>query len=508
MAAEGSSLADLCHEMTCPICLDYFQEPVMLDCGHNFCRACLARCWGEPRPGAFCPQCREACQPRGFRPNRQLANVVGIAQKLQEGGPGAAGRWGACQEHREPLKLFCHHDQAPICVVCDRSEAHQAHRVVPAEEAAREYKEKIKIQLKSLEKKRERFMDWKETQESRSQECMLEEEKQKVRSAIGKMRKILEEKEQAWLSQLEEMEKEMKERKEENVRRLSEEISHLSRLITEMEGKCQQPSNEFLQDLQCTLNRYKKEQVEHAGGLFSWLERRLTTCSQKSSALGRAVEKCAESLEEALKKESLEALDQALNKGSLKRMRHRADVILDPDTAHPQLVVSPDLRSVRWGGKKQDLLDNPGRFENMFSVLGHGQFSSGKHWWEVEVEVEEMEAEKARALWAVGVAPDSVVRKGVRTVPTPEEGFLVVGKLFAGSFSSGQLKAFTSPNWTTLTLSQEPRKIRVSLDYEERCVEFFDADTDDLIFTFPSASFSGEIIRPFFFLAGNIRMNC
>lgn len=170
--------------------------------------------------------------------------------------------------------------------------------------------------------------------------------------------------------------------------------------------------------------------------------------------------------------------------------------------------MSPDLKTVRWGGKRQDILDNPERFENMFSVLGHRKFSSGKHSWEVEVEVDEMEEEKTRALWAVGVAPDSVMRKGRRTVPTPEEGFLVVGKLLAGSFSSGQLKAFTSPDMTTLTLNQEPRKIRVSLDYEDSCVEFFDADTDDLIFTFPSASFSGQTIRPFFFLAGNVRMNC
>ncbi|XP_060094713.1 zinc finger protein RFP-like [Heteronotia binoei] len=507
MAARGS-LTDLCNEMSCPICLEYFREPVILDCGHNFCQACLTQCWGESGTGASCcPECRETFQQRHFKPNRHLANVVEIARKLQEGKL-AEGTRGVCEKHQEPLKLFCNDDQAPICVVCDRSKEHKAHSVVPAEEAAQEYKEKIKILLMSLEKKREQFVNWKEIQELRSQEFMLEEDKQKVRSAIGRMHKILEEKEHEWLSQLEEMEKQMEKKKEENVGRLSEEISHLSRLITEMEGKCQQPSHEFLQDLKSTLNRYKKEQVEHAVGLSTWLQWRLTACSQKCSALGKAVEKCAESLEEVLKEECLEALDQALNKGSLKRMRHRVNVILDPDTAHPCLIVSPDLKSVRWGSKKHDILDSPEQFENMFCVLGHGKFSSGKHWWEVEVEVEEMEEAKMRALWAVGVAPDSVMRKGGRTVPTPEEGFLVVGKLFTGSLSSGQLQAFTSPNWTTLTLNHEPRKIRVSLDHEESCVEFFDADTDDLIFTFPSASFSGEMIRPFFFLAGNIRMNC
>uniref|UniRef100_A0A8C3H5Q4 RING-type domain-containing protein n=1 Tax=Chrysemys picta bellii TaxID=8478 RepID=A0A8C3H5Q4_CHRPI len=32
--------------MTCPICLEYFKDPVSLDCDHNFCRACITQCWG------------------------------------------------------------------------------------------------------------------------------------------------------------------------------------------------------------------------------------------------------------------------------------------------------------------------------------------------------------------------------------------------------------------------------------------------------------------------------
>lgn len=31
----------------CPICLNYFEDPVAIGCGHNFCRRCVTQLWGE-----------------------------------------------------------------------------------------------------------------------------------------------------------------------------------------------------------------------------------------------------------------------------------------------------------------------------------------------------------------------------------------------------------------------------------------------------------------------------
>ncbi|XP_061478099.1 butyrophilin subfamily 1 member A1-like, partial [Rhineura floridana] len=187
-------------------------------------------------------------------------------------------------------------------------------------------------------------------------------------------------------------------------------------------------------------------------------------------------------------------------------------VTLDPDTAHPLLVVCDDQKSVMWRGEKQDLPKNPERFEKMFCVLGCERFTSGRHCWEVEVE-----AGWKETMWAVGVAKESVQRKGVVGF-CPKKGFWAVGKDFSVSVFPGQFWAFRSskPNllklrwfWETpLTLSREPRKIRVSLDYEEGCVKFFDADTNESVFTFTSASFSGEEVRPFFWLNAGVVLKC
>ncbi|XP_065254589.1 stonustoxin subunit alpha-like [Emys orbicularis] len=166
------------------------------------------------------------------------------------------------------------------------------------------------------------------------------------------------------------------------------------------------------------------------------------------------------------------------------------NVTLDPVTAHPELVLSEDRRSVSRGHEKQSSSDNPERFDYLLSVLGSEGFNSGKRSWQVKVEG------GADGDWAVGVARQSVQRKE-EVGFTPEEGVWVVQKWG----SARDYRAHTSPV-TRLSLSREPSRIRVSLDYEEGLVAFNYADDLAPIFTFPRASFNGEKIFPFFWVWG------
>ncbi|CAM5097461.1 unnamed protein product [Natator depressus] len=194
MAAENP-VESLQEEATCPVCLEYFREPVTLECGHNFCRACIAQCWVGSDTAASCPQCRETVQQRNLRPNRQLANVVEIAKRLSlQAAKGARGD-GVCGEHQEALKLFCEEDQTPICVICRESRAHCAHTVVPIQEAAQEYKDKIQAHLQTLREEREKLLGFKEAGEKRGQEYLKQTEtkRQKIVSEFQKLRWFLEE---------------------------------------------------------------------------------------------------------------------------------------------------------------------------------------------------------------------------------------------------------------------------------------------------------------------------
>nr|XP_038043647.1 butyrophilin subfamily 1 member A1-like [Anas platyrhynchos] len=163
-------------------------------------------------------------------------------------------------------------------------------------------------------------------------------------------------------------------------------------------------------------------------------------------------------------------------------------VTLDPDTAHPQLVLSQDNCSVRCESEWQQVPDTPERFDYRWCVLGHEEFREGRHCWLVEVEGERLK----NSLWAVGVARKSVKRKGYFK-RSPEEG------IWAVEYYEGHLTSLTSPR-TPLSMSPVPTRIWVCLDCTLGQVSFINADNGVQIFTFTAVSFNGESIRPWFWV--------
>ncbi|XP_024070579.1 zinc finger protein RFP-like [Terrapene carolina triunguis] len=473
MAAENP-VESLQDEATCPICLEYFTEPVTLGCGHNFCRACITQCWEGSDIAVYCPQCRETVQQRNLRLNRQLANMVEIAKRLSLQAKKGSGVEKVCEKHQEPLKLFCEEDQTPICLVCDRSRAHRAHAVVPIEDVPQEYKEKIQAHLKTLREEREKLLGLKVNGEERSQEYLkqTQTERQKILLEFQQLRQFLEEQERLLLAQLEKLDKEIVKTQNDNVTKLSEEISRLSELISEMEGKCQKPASEFLQDVRLTLSRCEKGKFQQPVAISPELEKRLSDFSQKTVALMETLRKF---------KDTPSALERKRGE-SHGSIRH-ANVTLDPNMAHPQCILSKNQKSVRWEDTQQDLPNKPERFYIDPCVQGWEGFTSERHCWEVEV--------GSGGYW---VARESVRRKG-RISFSPEEGIWTVEPW------EDQCHALTSPV-THLPLSHVPRRIQVCLDSELGQVTFFDAGNKAPIFTFPPASVTGGRIRPWLQVLG------
>uniref|UniRef100_A0A8C0IWA6 Zinc finger protein RFP-like n=1 Tax=Chelonoidis abingdonii TaxID=106734 RepID=A0A8C0IWA6_CHEAB len=446
MAAE-SPVESLQEEATCPVCLEYFTEPVTLECGHNFCRACIFQCWEGSYTAASCPQCRETVQQRNLRPNRQLANMVEITKQLSLQAAKGAGGDGVCGEHQEALKLFCEEDQTSICLICRESQAHRAHTVVPIQEAAQEYK----VQSCSLHERTPGAIPV-ANQLFPCFHKQTQTERQKIVSEFQQLRQFLDEQEQLLLAQLEKLDEDIVRIHDENVNKLSKQISHFCVQISATKEKCRKPASEFLQVRLREKQRCEKRKFQEPEVISSELEERVSGFSQKIIAL-------------------LEAL---------------MNVTLDPDTAHPQLVLSENQKSVRWGDTQQRLPDNPERFDYDPCVLGCEGFTSGRHCWEVEV--------GDGGCWAVGVARESVGRKGQISC-SPERGIWAVEWL-------GQFQALTSPV-TPLCLNQAPSRIQVCLDCDQGQVTFIDAGDEAPIFTFPPGSIPGERIRPWLWVGGS-----
>ncbi|XP_065274297.1 E3 ubiquitin-protein ligase TRIM39-like [Emys orbicularis] len=456
--ALANPLEKLQEETICSICLEYMSDPVSIDCGHNFCRACIATYCQEKGLGASgpgsCPQCRAAFHKSNVRPNKQLANIVETIKQL--GQPPAKGQPEAlCRKHEEKLKLFCEEDGEAICVVCRESLEHRPHTVYPIEEAAQVYKIKLQKSLERLLKEVDEIQKHAMVERTKTQECkeVVKKKRERIVTEFGKLHQLLAEEEKLLLQKLEQEEKIILQRINENLTKLLELRSSLDKLILEIREKFQQSADGLLKDMKSTLSRCE-------------------------AVTFQAPEACAVAL-----KENYSIPEHCLGMRNLLK-KFKEDVTLDPETAHPELILSDDRKSVRRGGKKLilSLFDNPKRFNASPLVLGVQAFSTGRRYWEVQV------GDKIE--WGLGLCRESASRKGT-VVLSPKNGYWVL-RLQSG----GKYEALTSP-LTSLHLSVRPRRVGIFLDYKAGEITFYNVTDRDHIYTFTD-QFSGPL-RPLFF---------
>uniref|UniRef100_A0A8C4XDA0 B30.2/SPRY domain-containing protein n=1 Tax=Erpetoichthys calabaricus TaxID=27687 RepID=A0A8C4XDA0_ERPCA len=161
--------------------------------------------------------------------------------------------------------------------------------------------------------------------------------------------------------------------------------------------------------------------------------------------------------------------------------RMRADVTFDPETANPYLIVSEDGKEVRHTDTRQRVTDNPKRFDCCVNVLAREGFTSGRHYWEVEV--------GGKTKWTLGVARESVNRKGDITL-SPDDGFWTVWLR-----NENEYKALHDSS-VILPLRVKPQTVGVFLDYDEGQVSFYNAQSRSHLYTFTD-SFT-EPLYPYF----------
>uniref|UniRef100_A0A8C4T7Y3 Butyrophilin subfamily 1 member A1 n=1 Tax=Erpetoichthys calabaricus TaxID=27687 RepID=A0A8C4T7Y3_ERPCA len=161
--------------------------------------------------------------------------------------------------------------------------------------------------------------------------------------------------------------------------------------------------------------------------------------------------------------------------------RMRADVTFDPETADPYLIVSEDGKEVRDTDTWQRGTDNPKRFGHSVIVLAREGFTSGRHYWEVEV--------GGKTKWTLGVARESVNRKGEITL-SPYNGYWTVCLRNENEYEANTDCPLHLP------LRVKPQTVGVFLDYDEGQVSFYNAQSRSHLYTFTD-SFT-EPLYPFF----------
>ncbi|KAK5599144.1 hypothetical protein CRENBAI_025464, partial [Crenichthys baileyi] len=344
-----------------------------------------------------------------------------------------------CEKHSEVPYLFCENEQRAVCPICEFS-LHQSHKVVPIEQAVSELKEQLKSDLKSLQDKRNKHTQVEKTYDEviqHSNKQVLSTERQ-IRAEFNKLHQFLKEEEDSRLAAL----REEKEQKGKTIiremKKIREQISSLSDIISAVEEDLQKDNMSFL-------SSYKATQIR--------------TRVQSSPSDPQLVSGALIDVAKHLGNLSFRVWEK------MKEKVHFSPVILDPNTASRWLHLSDDLTSVRRGDAEQQLPDNPERNTEYANVFGSDGFSSGKHSWEVEV--------GDHPVWTVGLAKESVDRKGETYVSSKYGIWCLLHR--EGKYTNGLGK--------TLTVKKSLQRIRVQLDYDGGEVSFSNSEDMSLIFT-------------------------
>ncbi|XP_059813921.1 zinc-binding protein A33-like [Hypanus sabinus] len=329
---------------------------------------------------------------------------------------------------------------------------------MPIKEAVKIYTDQIKSSLDSLTKKKSDFQEKEQQQKEkisgvREQSHSLQSH---VTSQFAELRQIITEKEQSLLRHLRKEEKRILNPMEKNLREIQENIRFIQEEITKLKEQMDQKDSVIFLKAEARRNRRINDDIQELSVIDE------TQPVEKFDHLY---------LLKTVLRETLDAIN-------------RVSVTLDVETASPDLEVSEDRKSVRLTGTWTDLPDTGKRFTIWPCVLGSEGFTSGRHYWEVEV--------TGNRYWCLGVAAESGERKG-GVILCPENGFWIIGRrgdVLHRDFDV--ILDLTSPEFR-LVACPIPGRVGVYLSYESGTVSFYNAETKSHLHTFTGNKFTGKL---------------
>ncbi|XP_037378714.1 E3 ubiquitin-protein ligase TRIM34-like isoform X1 [Talpa occidentalis] len=468
MAMASNILVNIQEEVTCPICLDLLKEPLSLDCGHSFCRACITANNKESaatrEEKSSCPVCRISYEPGHLRPNRHLANIVEQLRGVKMSPEGEQEK-ELCVRHGEKLLLFCKQDGKVICWLCERSQEHRGHQTFLIEEIVQEYKEKLQGTLEQMREKLQEsgHLEAEVKERTTSWKSQIQSERQGVQAEFAELRGLLDLAEQKELQNLNKEEEVILHKLAEDESELVQQSQLISVLISDLEHRLEASDIDMLQDVTDIIQRcwdftVKKPKTfpEQPGRVFQAPDLRAMLRGLTDLASVRC---CWVDVTLNLTSNGHSVAISA-NKREVKSLWDNIPVTKYPNYYYGDFS----------GDKKY-----PNYYYGDYSVLGSPFFKNGKHYWEVDV--------SNKSSWILGVCGENHCKRNVNNPPNNQNIYGGLQPRFCiwaiGLQNQSEYHAFDDetqsqkPKMLSLSMKVPPSRVGVFLDYEAGTVSFY-----------------------------------
>ncbi|XP_030622893.1 E3 ubiquitin/ISG15 ligase TRIM25 [Chanos chanos] len=439
----------LAQELSCPICLQLFSDPVTLPCGHNYCMDCISAATpsDNPKSPARCPECREEYNsPDQLQRNFKLSGIVDGYRSAMEGGglktmeeeeqktvvtcdqcldgpmpavkrclrcevslclghlqrheerhqsrghvladPIVQDPMERCQLHRKKLEFVCGLDRTFLCTTCVVEGTHQNHEILTVEAADGEMRHLLGVHAKATTDRLQMTNALLKRARSANQPSDTPTEKlvYKAESVLDNM-----------LALVNGYKDRMKELMETEVRQREKEWQSSVYTLEDQE--------QLLQEAKSSAAEVLAETNE-----FRFIQRYLKIEARLRYAASLSVAELPANAPAGTKRLRAEMrtdefrYEMSLLLQSLHGLLNPLDLTFNPNTAHPNLMLSNDLRTVRYNSAKQGFSENSERFTSVVQVLASQGLSRGVHVWVAELE--------PCTMWSLGLCYKSIARKG------------------------------------------------------------------------------------------------
>ncbi|XP_059125424.1 tripartite motif-containing protein 30A-like isoform X1 [Peromyscus eremicus] len=479
-----SVLGVIKEEVTCRIYLDLMVEPVSVDCGHSFCRACITLNYesSKGKEGeSICPVCQVRYLFGKLRPNQLLANIVERLTGFKSS-PEEEQKVNVCAQHGEKLQLFCEKDMVAICSLCERSRVHCGHQTAPIEEVAYKYERKLQAVLQEQRANQKRCYEWKDDlqKEKIFWKNQIQGDVEKVQMEFKGLREFLSSKEKNEVQKLKQEEEDIMNSLAQSQSEVVKQRESVRDLISDVEHHLQCSTMEMLQGVNSVLTRSQTLRLKRP----DMVPRKQTRIFQAPDLKGML----------------------QVFQGLMDAQHYWVHVTLHR-VRNKNIVINEDKRQIQHRNDSRRNLQISETYD--LGVLGYPAFHSGKHYWEVDV--------SRNDAWLLGLNDGKCAQpqlhapneKGIKAQYNPDAkqhvnyqpkyGYWVIGMKNGSVYNAFEECSVThNASVLVLPLTGRPSRVGVFLDREAGTLSFYDVSKYGvLIYRFCESSFP-DAVYPYF----------